>query len=227
MNLSQHYTGLYNNSLAEIAAGNWQKDELLDSPSDMRRGITLIIRPDAHTISEIRKFLAKLKNIDPAQYYYPDTDIHITVMSIISCYDGFSLNWIDLNSYINIIQTSISGYIPFEIVFKGVTASPSCIMIQGFPNNNVLNTIRDNLRSNFACSGLEQSIDQRYAIQAAHSTMVRFREDPARNAAFFNTVEDYKNFHFGAFKVDTLEFVYNDWYQRKESVKELYKFKLH
>ena len=223
MNLSQHYTELYNKSIAEIADGRWQGDDLIDSPDDMRRGTTLIIRPDNKTKSEIRKFLNKLAAIDPAQYYYPNTDIHITVMSIISCYEGFSLSKINTASYIDVIQKSISDYKNFEITFRGITMSSSCIMIQGFPGDNTLNQIRNSLRNNFKNSDLEQSIDKRYTIQTAHSTVVRFKRNPDE---LLNLANDYKNFHFGKFKVDTLEFVYNDWYQRKESVKELYKFVL-
>ena len=85
-------------------------------------------------------------------------------MSIISCYDGFDLNAIDVSKYIDIIKKSITVNTNVEIQFKGLTASPSCIMVQGFMSSPSLNKIRDNLRTHFKNSDLEQSLDKRYAI---------------------------------------------------------------
>jgi hypothetical protein len=49
-------------------------------------------------------------------------------------------------------------------------------MLQGFMNNNVVNDIRDNLVG-LKNSELEQSLDKRYSIQTAHSTIIRFRRE--------------------------------------------------
>src|SRR5690606_2272383 len=123
----------------------------------------------------IQKFLNSIKTIEPSQYYYKNSDIHITVMSIISCYDGFQLENIDISEYIDLISKSLIENPEIEIRFRGITASPSCIMIQGFINNNFLNSIRNNLRNNFKNSNLQQSIDKRYSIETAHTTVMRFQ----------------------------------------------------
>jgi 2'-5' RNA ligase len=146
-------------------------------------------------------------------------------MSIISCYEGFEIDTIDLSKYINLIQKCLITE-NINIQFKGLTASDSCIMVQGFMNNNYLNEIRDNLRAAFKNSNLEQSLDKRYSIQTAHSTVVRFKKQFEKKESFLETIEKYKNFDFGSFNVNKFELVSNDWYQREEFVRKLYDFEI-
>lgn len=226
MNLNEHYQTLYNNSIEKIKNDNYAIDELIHSPNDNRFGITLLIRPPQEVKKEIQRFLNELHAVEPNQYYYPNPDIHITIMSIISCYNGFDLNGIDISKYVDIIKKSIVETPQIEIQFKGLTASPSCIMVQGFMANDALNDIRDNLRFHFKNSDLEQSLDKRYAIQTAHATIVRFSNKLVNKTPFLNTVEAFKNCNFGTFKVDQLELVFNDWYQKEQHVKTLYRFNL-
>lgn len=226
MNLFDHYDELYRDAVRKIQSDEYEPDELIDAPVDNRFGITLLIRPDKKIKMKIQKLLNQFKQIEPLQYYYPSSDIHITIMSIILCHKGFSLHQININEYINLIQKSIDGLPKFKIEFKGITASPSCIMIQGFSQNNVLNQIRFHLRNNFKHSNLQQSFDTRYKIQAAHSTVLRLRKQLKNKQEFLKIIEQYRNVDIGSFSVEELELVFNDWYQKKKHVKLLYRFKL-
>ncbi|WP_445738421.1 2'-5' RNA ligase family protein [Mariniflexile sp.] len=224
MNLKTHYENLYDKSIERILSDNYEIDHLINSPLDSRFGITLLIRPSTSIKNEIQKFLNILKRIDPNQYYYENSDIHITVMSIISCYNGFKLEQIDITKYIEIIRESLLNMSNLDIEFKDVTASPSCLMIQGFMSNDSLNELRDQLRDRFKNSNLEQSIDKRYAIQTAHATVVRFKEKLNQKSKFLEVLEKYRTHTFGTFQVKTMELVYNDWYQRDEFVEKLSEF---
>lgn len=221
MTIKVHYDNLYEKSIKRIASNNYEIDELINSPSDDRFGITLLIRPSSEVKNEIQKFLDELKAIDPNQYYYENSDIHITVLSIISCYNGFKLADIDISKYIELIKESLLEVSNLEIEFKGVTASPSCIMIQGFMNTESLNQTRNRLRDKFKKSTLQQSIDQRYAIQTAHTTVVRFKEKLCEKSKFLEMLQKYRTHKFGTFSVKTMELVYNDWYQNTKFVKKL------
>jgi len=217
MNLADHYNNLYENSIDEIRTEGCKTDSLIKSPTDNRFGITLLIRPPLLVKKRIDIFLKELKNIDNQQYYYPLSDIHITVMSIISCADGFDLKNISIPNYIRIIENSIQDVGKFRIKFKGITASTSTIMIQGF-YGEILNTLRNNLRINFQRSHLEQTIDKRYSIKTGHSTVVRFQNKLEQENNYLEALEKYKDFDFGEFEVNRVELVFNDWYQRKEHV---------
>lgn len=224
MKLKEHYNSLYQSALKKITYDNYILDPLLDSTNDNRFGITLLIRPPDEVKNAIQKFLNELKTIDANQYYYADTDIHVTILSIISCYNGFKLEDINISEYNTLIKQSLLDTKNIEIEFKGITASPSCLLIQGFMINKSLNNLRNTLRKKFKNSTLQQSIDKRYAIQTAHSTVVRFKEKLINKFEFLNIMEEYRNHDFGTFKVNKIELVYNDWYQRAKFVEKLSEF---
>jgi 2'-5' RNA ligase len=217
MNLQEHYDQLYKNSAAAILEGKYTVDNRIADTSDSRFGITLLIRPTDEIKAKIQLFLKELREVDSKQYYYPDTDIHITLMSIISCYEGFTLNKINIKEYIELIQKSLIDLDKIEIKLKGITASSSALMIQGFPTDESMHNLREKLRENFKKSTLEQSIDSRYTIATAHLTVVRFQEKLENPEKLIAVLEKFRDFDFGEFKVNKLELVYNDWYQRKKN----------
>lgn len=226
MNLTKHYDNLYNTSINNIENDNYVIDSLIDASNDKRLGITLLIRPSQNLKDNIQQFLEVLKKVDGSQYYYPSSDIHITVMSIISCYDGFTLDKVSISDYISLVKKSLHNIKPFNVHFYGITASKSGIMIQGFPENETLNNLRDNLRKNFNNSRLEQSLDKRYTIQTAHSTVVRFKNKLKNKKDFLKALQEFKNHDFGSFEVAKVDLVFNDWYQREQRTKVLGTFLL-
>jgi len=226
MDLTAHYNQLYTKSTQAISNNNYILDPKIDDKTDNRFGITLLIRPPESIKNEIQLFLNELKKEDPAQYYYPNSDIHITVLSIISCYDGFSLSQINPEEYITIIQENLATLQNLEINLSGITASDSTIMIQGFPSNDTLNSFRDALREAFKNSNLQRSIDSRYTLFTAHISVCRFRKTIADTAKFISILKKYHKQDFGKFTVDKVELVCNDWYQRKEKTQVLHPFLL-
>lgn len=225
--LQSHYDQWYQQSIDIARTEQFKIDPYLANPNDNRYGMTLLIRPAQVVKDRIQDFLSSLNAIAPKQYYYRSSDIHITVMSIISCYAGFNMSQIAVEEYSQLIQESLKDCSSFEITFKGITASPSTIMIQGFYDVGTLDSLRDQLRNHFGQADLQQSLDKRYKIFTAHATVVRFKTDLSDKARFLNLLEKYRNHEFGTFKVRALEFVFNDWYQRIEKVSLLKKFVLH
>lgn len=226
MNLTQHYDQLYKTSSEIISTGKYSIDSELKNESDSRFGITLLIRPNDEIKANIHTFLNELRKAEPEQYFYPDSDIHITVMSIISCSSDFTLNQISAKEYIEVICRSLVDVEKIQIHFKGITASPSALMIQGFPSDETLNNLRNRLRENFKNSGLQQSIDSRYSISTAHSTVMRFQEKLHDPKKLIEIAEKFRDYDFGEFEVKNLELVYNDWYQRKSTTRVLGDFGL-
>ena len=221
------YNKLYNDGMEKIRADQYQTDDLITSSSaDQRFGLALVIRPDEHVKERILKFLAALQAIEPHQYYYPSSDIHITVLPIIDCYVGFDFNQIEVQDYIDLINQSISSPQNIEIDFKGITASPSCIMIQGFPQQSALDDLRNGLRTAFKTSSLQQTIDTRYFLRTAHATVVRFTQPFTAKEEFLQVLEKFKDYDFGKATISEMELIYNDWYVREKFVKTLFRFKV-
>lgn len=226
MKLKQHYEDLWRQSIQVFNNEEFQVDPFIDSGDDTRYGITLLARPSAQIKSAISNLLEEIRSVAPVQYYYPPSDMHLTVLSIISCYPGFSPEKVNTAEYIRLISSVAEAIKPFRIRFDGLTASPSCILIRGFPENNQLTNLRDGLRKQFAKSPLQHSIDKRYYIQSAHITAIRFRQPFVDSHRFIEKITALKDTYFGTCRIDELELMANDWYQRNEKVELIKGFKL-
>lgn len=224
--MQQIYDSMWNNSAKFVAEGVYQIDDLIDNANDTRTGITLLLYPSMLVKKQILNFLDYLQQREPLQYYYPSEDMHGTVLSIISCRENFSLDETDVAEYVRVLSNALQDLPPFEIHYKGVTMSNSCVMIQGFTQADTLFLIRERVRQYVKNSELQHSMDTRYVIQTAHSTVVRFRKPLQNPQLFVQSVEQYRTFDFGVSKIDSLSLVYNDWYQRHEKVKVLHTFHL-
>src|SRR5690606_25053555 len=126
------------------------------------------------------------------------------------------------DDYIQLLKGCLKDLPTFAIEFQGVTASPSCIMIKGFPLDDTLEEIRNRLRLAFKDSLLEQSLDKRYPLQTAHSTVIRFKHPVKQQHEILEKLDQFRDFYFGKSEVGELELVFNDWYQREEKVRKLF-----
>lgn len=226
MDVVNHYKTLWNESLELFKKNEFELDPLIDSEDDHRYGITLLARPSKQVKQHISQTLDEIKRVAPRQYYYPESDLHLTVLTIISCSREFSMNQIDPEDYKKIVQSAVGLIAPFEIEFRGITASPSCILIQGLPKGDQLTVLRNELRKTFKESGLQQTIDKRYQLQTSHMTVLRFREPFKNPGKFINKITRLRDKNFGSCVIDQVELVGNDWYQKKEKVESIAAFSL-
>jgi len=224
--LQSLYTQMWENSIDRYKNNNCETDSLINGPSDMRRGITVLSYFDNVVDVKVSNFLSELKLIEPDQYYYPKEELHLTILSIISCITGFKLTNIDIEEYSSIFKEAIKEIGPFNVRYKGITVSSSCILIQGFPDNNQLYRLRNSLRSNFKKAKLKSTIDSRYEISTAHATAVRCIA-PFRNSRdLIHILSKYRDYDFGTIEVNSLELVFNNWYQNLDITKKLSSLKL-
>jgi 2'-5' RNA ligase len=114
----------------------------------------------------------------------------------------------------------------FKISFRGITASPSCVMIQGFPLDDNLAILRDRLRDSFRASNLVHSMDKRYTLKTAHSTVIRFKRPLHNNRNFIDFLNQYRDYNFGSVEMNSIDFVYNNWFMTNSIVKTINSYKL-
>ncbi|MCA2015357.1 hypothetical protein LDJ79_04485 [Vibrio tritonius] len=212
------YDQMWNSFVCAMDEGNYVLDPWLNKlAEDDRRGITALAYLEPHNsslTSNIGEFLRCVRALEPDQYYHPLRELHITVLSIISCVSGFTLNDIDSQAYVDIFLDVVKQHQqPIEIEFRGITASPSCLLLQGFTKDNTLDELRRNLRLAYQASGLRTSIDSRYKIVTAHSSCVRFCR-PLRNPqSLLALCQQWRTTYFGSLNVSEIELVFNNWYQ--------------
>ena len=220
-------------------------DHNIHSNADTRRGVTALAyieKNDTQVATRISEFLAGLQKVIPNQYFYPTDELHLTMLSVISCVDDFTLDDIHIPHYTALFQEALSGLPEFNITFKGVTATPDCVVIQGVVDheksgkneeNDTLALLRQRLRNAFKSSTLRSSIDARYTLKTAHCTAVRFcsplntssntnaNTQASESELVLNYLERYRNHNFGTITVKHIDLVFNDWYQRLNNTKRL------
>lgn len=223
--LSTHYERMYRDASASIAAGRYTLDQMIDDPGDNRFGISLIIKLSDELCDKIIALQNQFKSIEPEQYYYPRTDLHITVIAIVSCHSGFTIEDRNMIPYFEILHRVIHEVPPFQITCSGLTASAGSVLMQGFPSGKEIDQFRNEIRTRFNSSGLFHTIDTRYPITAAHSTIIRFRHALRSPAAMVSKLDSLRDSSFGILEVDRVQLVYNDWYQRADRTRLLKKFR--
>lgn len=206
-----------------IETNQYKIDPLINNPSDTRRGITALsyLRHSEVLTAEVSDFLQQIKVMEPEQYYQPVSDLHLTVLSIVTCRENYSLSDSRARDYAEIFKEAVQDSGSFDIHFRGITATPDGILLQGFMPDELLADVREKLRVAFKNSLLDSSIDSRYKIATAHSTIVRFIAPLRSPHLLFERLKHYRDYEFGTHSVDKLELVFNNWYQQQQHTRLL------
>ncbi|MEZ9534013.1 hypothetical protein CSB62_22400 [Vibrio splendidus] len=202
---------------------------LSDLENDTRRGITALAylnQGNCSTVNEIIRFQKEVRELEPEQYYHPSNELHLTVLSVISCLPEFALTEIDVSSYIDVFRSALKNSGKIEISYHGVSASPNCIVIQGFPTSDTLERLRNELRTQLTKAGVRVTFDSRYKLVTAHSSVIRFKT-PLNNAQqLLALCQRYRNHDFGRVVLEDFELVFNNWYQNLDVTKSLAKYRV-
>jgi 2'-5' RNA ligase len=221
------YERLWGEAMSAFERNDLEFDfQLLKKPHDLRRGLTLVFRPDQNVQASIAGFLRKLADVAPGQHFYRPAEFHVTVLSIIPgselCQDKIQ----HLAAYQSIIREVLQRYWTFSIMFQGVTASPGAVMIQGFPGDDTLARLREDLRESLRRNNFGDQLDVRYKINAAHLTVMRFCKADADWARPLALLKANRTTDFGETKIAGLELIWGDWYASAETVRTLAEYPL-
>ena len=223
----QVYEKLWSEAVSAFEHGEQQVDPALsDKPNDLRRGVTVVLRPSPPVRDKVKHFLDRLATVCPEQYFYRPEELHVTVLSIISATEFWRKEIRQLVSYRAIIGDILSRQHSFKICFRGVTASPGTVMIQGFPMGDGLAHIRNELREAFARNGFGSTLDRRYKVSTAHITDMRFRKPDKNWKRLVSLLEENRRTDFGESEVNSLQLIWGDWYASGNIVRTLQEYRL-
>ena len=220
--LQGRYDELWSRAVRRIREGEIEIDPVLQAPvPDRRRGMTVIARPSQAVRQSVAAFLRGLRRLEPDQYYYTASEFHVTVLSLFTATAEFEPFFAQRERYLAPVNAALRSTPPIHMTFEGVTASPGTVMIQGFFKSDELNRLRDRLRGQLRRDGLGAGVDQRYRLQTAHMTVVRFRaplRDPGR---FAEALQNGRARTFGRTTVNSFALVENDWYMSRRATRAL------
>ena len=223
----QIYDRLWREAVPRFERGEPQTDpHLANRPGDGRRGVTLAFRPEAAVQRAVDLFLRQLAEVAPGQHFYRRDELHVTVLSVIPGSKAWREKIHDLPAIQSVIGKVLKQRRPFDIAFRGVTASPGAVMIQGFPQGGALAEIRDELRRILRKNHLGGDIDQRYKISGAHLTVMRFGQTQTDWKAFVDLLKAARQTDFGETRVTKLQLLRGDWYASAQTVRTIQEYPL-
>lgn len=114
--------------------------------------------------------------------------------------------------YMDAVNDVVRDIRSFRIKFRGITASRAAVMVQGFPETNTLEQLRDRLRRELEERGLSEGLDKRYRLVTAHMTVIRFRAPLANPRHFAELLNKARDEDFGETQVKTMSLMRGDWY---------------
>jgi 2'-5' RNA ligase len=221
----QIYEQLWRDSAPAFAAGRPQIDRSLqDRLADRRRGVSLIFRPNPAVQGNVKRFLDPLAAEFPGQYFYRPEELHVTVLTLISASEQWRHEIRDVPVFRGILGDVLSRHGPFTVEFRGVTAAPNAVLVQGYPAGNTLESIREDLRQAFVQSGFANRLDRRYRSQTAHLTAMRFASPDADWPRLLAVLMANRQTSFGTSDVSRLQLVWGDWYGSSANLRVLQEY---
>jgi 2'-5' RNA ligase len=223
----ERYDALWLAAAPELREGRVTLDSWAQrKEADARRGLTLIARPEPPVAAALESLLAELRALEPGQYHAPRADLHLTILSLLTATADYRASLAHAGGYVAAIDEALDGVAPFAVEYSGVTLAPGAVLAQGFPRGDTLSRLRERLRTALAARGLGGTVDQRYRLETAHTTLVRFTaplQDPPR---FVEALEAARRRSFGTSVVSRLELTLADYFQSSETSRSLAAFEL-
>ncbi len=221
------YDRLWREAVPRFKRGEPEIDpHLANRAGDGRRSVTLALRPGPAVQMAVNRFLRHLAVVAPGQYFYRPEELHVTVLAVIPGSEAWREKIRDLPAIQAVIGRILKRRRPFAVSFRGITASPGAVMIQGFPKSQALEEIREELRGILRKNDLGSDIDRRYKVNAAHITAMRFRSAQVDWKAFVGLLKSNRRTDFGETRVRKLQLLWGDWYASTHSVRTIQEYPL-
>jgi 2'-5' RNA ligase len=223
----QIYERLWREAVSAFERNELEFDRHLpDKSHDLRRGLSLALRPCRAVQNSINRFLHQLAEAAPGQYFYRPEELHVTVLSIIPGSESWRSRIHHLPAYQAVIEEVLRRHRKFSITFQGVTASRGGVMIQGFPGDGTLSKIREDLREALREKQLGGQLDARYKINTAHITVMRFCDPKLDGKNLLVWLGAYRATGFGEMHVENLELIFGDWYASADTANVIQEYRL-
>jgi len=214
-----NYRRLSREGYEALALGRLQCDpHLLNPEEDRRSGVSLILRPAPEVVRLLARVSQRLLAAMPDQYFYQESDYHVTVATLVAARDPLDLGADDLSRLRNMTTAALASCRPFLIHFLGVSLVPAGIIARGYYPRDSLAEIRDAIRAE--AKQRDIPLQERHSNVGAHVTVARFRTvfDTSR---LVTELDALQRCELGLSPVHELDLVQNDWYTRKSRVRVL------
>jgi hypothetical protein len=187
---------------------------------DARRGISLVIPADG-IAPAYEALVADFAALDGEQYYYPRSDLHITIFDFLQAREGHAADPGHEASFREVSRSALALTGSFAIELRGVVFSRAAVLIKGYDGDRLCG-LRKRIRAELGARRLGN--DERYESSSAHISFARFRRRPSDPAALCGLIEASGEMDLGTLKIGAVELVEYDWYNSAASRRVLERF---
>jgi hypothetical protein len=152
----------------------------LDHPhTDMRCGVNIICRPTIDVVRYMVSIQEYLSGFEPDQYYYPSSDLHLTLVEI--CHSRPPEDAFFIAGVVGSEISRIAAMTPLPKVDSPMLVFDShAIALNFLPTDDALQNARQSILEGLSNLGI--SMDSRYETKSAHVTLMRYIT-PLRSAS--------------------------------------------
>ena len=200
-------------------------DHLARNKPDARRSLTLLLRPTIEIAQSVEKTVAELTHSAGQQYTQPGAELHTTVLSVIPGTERYG----EIAHRVPDCERAVEDALamvqePIAVEYRGLIGSNDSILVKGYPQSEALQQLRQRIIQNLTELGIEQQLERRYTMVAAHMTAMRFTQQPNSLGNLRTKLESFAETLFGTTRVESLELVECDWYMRTGKLTLLRRF---
>ncbi len=138
---------------------------------DRRFGVSIIARPPALLIDQIRTAQRRLRLAEPDQYYYPWSDLHLTVLSV-----RFNCSVQEMNSIAATVKGAmpelLTGLAAPNLVSPAIFADRHTVSLQFDQADNHLLKLRERLSHRLNRAGIKSEFH--FSRPVAHVSIARY-----------------------------------------------------
>jgi 2'-5' RNA ligase len=144
----------------------------LDSPrTDMRCGVNIICRPTVDVVDYIVSIQEYLRVFEPDQYYYPPSDLHLTLVEI--CHSRTPEEVFHIADVVGPETSRIAATASVPKVDSPMLVFDSrAIALNFLPADGTLQNTRQSILEGLVNIGI--SVDSRHEAKSAHVTLMRY-----------------------------------------------------
>lgn len=194
--------------------------EISSPRTDVRYGVNLVCRPPARVVRQIASIQEYLRAAEPGQYYYPVSDLHLTLVEFCHSRSAEEAEHIAarVRPKLNVVLANAA---PPRVDSPTLVFNSTAVALNFLPIDTRLQNLR---RRIFAeVSDEDFSLNSRYMPISAHITLMRYTR-PLRTSlnAWMERLENYGDGQELAWSLKSMWLTWGaNWYGMRSRIKQV------
>lgn len=205
--LEAAYERLWDDGRSALEAGVTSPEPAVEEGSP-RWGVSAVLRPVGTVADALAEAAREADSrAGGGHIVYAAGGLHVTVRSIEGYRSDVPRDDPRVAEYGRILRGAARDLGPVAIEFRGIVATPTAVLVQGFPVGEALAELREAMHDGLVGAGLPLGPEAAQRRETAHATLLmvtRRLPDPAAFAAY---VDERRRVPFGTCTFDAVDLV--------------------